>query len=195
MISLELLRDRPKNKGLKMELSSAPSAEPAASSVWVGEDAFGFLEPSINKCCADYKQFSHWGVTEIKWQEWLAIKEDWRRLASKLEEASTPHDYSETAWLPSQEAKPELSENFEAIKLGLSLLISELSGWIEGALAGGQSIFLRGISVEGKLCRCEPSPSGCRFVSGRRCWPSRCYSARLRDKIAFSTMWRSLRRR
>ena len=128
-----------------MELSSTPSLEPSTSSVWVGEDAFGFLEPSISKYCAGYKEFSHWGVTEVKRQEWLAIKEEWQRLAAKLERASTPRDYNETIWLQSQEAKRELSENFDGIRSGLSPLISGLSEWIESTLATRQSIFLKGV--------------------------------------------------
>jgi hypothetical protein len=145
MINFELRCDRPKDRGLRMELSSTPTVEPSTSSVWVGEDAFGFLEPSISKYCAGYKEFSHWGVTEIRRQEWLAIKQDWHRLAAKLERASTSREYNETAWLQSQEAKRELSENFDDIKSGLSLLIPGLSEWIEGVLATQQSIFLRGV--------------------------------------------------
>jgi|HubBroStandDraft_1064217.scaffolds.fasta_scaffold58994_2 hypothetical protein len=145
MINFELQYERPKHIGLKMELSSSPSAASPASSVWVGEDAFGFLEPSVKKHCAEYREFSHWGVTEIKRGEWLAIKEDWQRLAVKLGQTDNAREYDETVWLQSDDSRRELTENFEAIRSGVPRLIQELSHWIDDTLASRQSIFLKGI--------------------------------------------------
>jgi hypothetical protein len=145
MIIFGFQRDRPKHKGLTMELSSDASSTPHTSSAWIAEDAFSFLEPSIQKYCAGNKEFSHWGLTEIRREEWLAIKEDWQRLAAKAARANTAGEYNESVWLQSEEAKRVLNENFSAVRSGLPQLISQLSDWVESAMTGRQSIFLKGI--------------------------------------------------
>jgi hypothetical protein len=145
MITSDFQRDRPKDKVLMMELSSDAAPTPDTSSAWVSEDAFGFLEPSVQKYCAGYKEFSHWGLTEIRREEWLAIKEDWQRLAAKAARANTASEYNENVWLQSDGARNVLNENFSAVRSGLPQLVSQLSDWVESAMSGRQGIFLKGI--------------------------------------------------
>jgi len=143
MINFELLRDPPKPRGLRMELSLAASS--SESSVWVGEAAFGLLEPSVKEHCVGYKEFSHWGVTEIRREEWSEIRKDWQGLAAALERATAASDYTGRACRWSSEASREFAENFSAVRSGLLQLISELSAWIEDAMESHQSVFLRGV--------------------------------------------------
>jgi hypothetical protein len=145
MIDLELRRTRPQHKGLNVELSPGrPPTSPSASA-WVSEDAFGFLEPSVKRLCSNYREMSHWGVTEVRREEWLVIAEDWRRLALALDRADSPLDYADDVWLFSDEAKLEFSENFSALKIGLSKLIGDLDNWIYRTVTEHECIFIKGI--------------------------------------------------
>jgi hypothetical protein len=127
-----------------MELSST-SSHGVGKSVWVSEDAFSFLEPAVRECCADYKQYSHWGITEIRRVEWPQLQRRWQGLADKLERASSADEYGENVWLGSDESKQDFREHFSSVKAGAVGMISELSSWIDGILAEQPSVFLKGI--------------------------------------------------
>jgi hypothetical protein len=143
MIDFEVIYRRPLNRGLRIELSSI---DPAASkSVWVSEGAFGFLEPSIKTHCEGYKEMSHWGVTEIRHEEWLMILDEWRQIAAELASADTAERYTRPVWFFSDEAKKEFREHFGVFKRNLIVLIQRLSEWIAQASGAGDPILMKGI--------------------------------------------------
>jgi hypothetical protein len=131
--------------GLWIGLSSERSATSPNNSVWVTEDAFGFLEPSIAKFCTEYKEFSHWGLTQINRQDCLAILEDWRQLIIELEHVENSLQYTRIVWLNSDDAKRDFRNDFSGVRSRLAGLVKDLDVWIRHALADSECIFMHGI--------------------------------------------------
>ncbi|MGA2600032.1 MAG: hypothetical protein ABSH09_23935 [Bryobacteraceae bacterium] len=144
-IDFELRRDRPAHTGLTIALRPEATSAVSVSPVWISENAFGFLEPRVQRRCSQYGKLSHWGVTRVCREEWFAVIEDWQRLVCELERAETPGEYNQLVWFFSEEAKLDFSDHFDQLKADLSVLINKLHEWIHSTLATHQCILIEGI--------------------------------------------------
>lgn len=144
MTTFDLMSSR--QSGLMTELLPGSMTGHSASTgpIFVSEGAFGFLEPSVRKCCPRYTEMSHWGVTEISRAEWDAIIKDWQVLAGELGRAPAASDFTRSRFVFS-DVDQDFTEDFEAYRSGLMQLIHELSRWLENNLSSCQFIAIKGI--------------------------------------------------
>lgn len=82
-------RLRNEGRGLVMQLVPGRAEDEAAlrAQVFIAEEAFGFIEPCINANWPAYKNYGHWGVSEIPVAAWRAIAAGMEGLRSRLNEA------------------------------------------------------------------------------------------------------------
>ena len=56
--------------------------------IFIGDEAFEFLEPSIRQFCPAFGEYAHWGVTEVTRDQWKDILHDWEYVRDDL---TKPH--------------------------------------------------------------------------------------------------------
>jgi hypothetical protein len=145
MINFCLMTKDQVTSGLVIELSPYPvGALASPESVFVSEAAFGFLEPSIRKHCSRYTEMSHWGITEVDREEWLAVIAEWNLVETDLAKAVAFEDYSRPRFLFSDVAG-DFQEHFGSYREPLLALIAGLRSWFQGTLTSTASIAVKGV--------------------------------------------------
>jgi hypothetical protein len=89
----------------------------------VSEDAFGFLEPSVKQHCPRYRDMSHWGMTDVRREEWVAILRDWEWISKELEQ---PRHLNNMCGQCGDEAQSRFTTEFVDAKPRVIGFISEL---------------------------------------------------------------------
>ena len=145
-MDFRILKGRDGRGGLVMRL--LPGRYRGAASfdeaITVREGAFWFLEHSIHQRCADYRKYSHWGLTVIPREEWPAVLADWQELKIRLQSARLPIDLGVLKSLPIDHRREFLSD-FPRNCRKLVRLIDQLTQWVDQELKTRDEISLLGI--------------------------------------------------
>jgi hypothetical protein len=133
-------------RGLTMQLIPGLPADEVAikDSVFVSEDAFGFVEPIITRCWPKYSGYAHWGVTTIPVYSWNEILISTKRLINSLLTAANAKDIEGIGFL-FEYVKDEFFENFTLIRHQLSSMLEELMAWLEIRMRYCEFITISGI--------------------------------------------------
>lgn len=71
--------------GLVIEIGEGPQVAGAQTPcLYVRDEAFSFIEPSLSRHAANYAPGARYGVTEIAAEAWKAVVKDLRALAARL---------------------------------------------------------------------------------------------------------------
>ncbi len=98
------------------------------SGVYVAEDAFFFLEGCVSRHYSPYSKFGHWGVTEIRRNQWLLILQDWALVGETALSAVSPDELMDIIGT-SQRLAEEMRRDFARNVRSLAEMLNELAGW------------------------------------------------------------------
>ncbi len=142
MIDYEFKKLDAVNSGLTMELYPGKRDYPLnENSIYVTENAFGFVEPLIWK---SFGKYSHWGRNSIERDLWLVINSDIRRVAVSLENSTNPEEIFELRFM-CDEVRDEYVKTFPQSKLDLLKFMNALTNWISTELTRNSFITVFGI--------------------------------------------------
>ncbi|HEY5330965.1 MAG TPA: hypothetical protein VIJ79_13850 [Acidobacteriaceae bacterium] len=112
--------------------------------VYVTEDAFAFLEPSIAVRWPTYCNFGHWGVTAINRESWQLIIEDWQNLGRIAEDAKAPEAICRAVTIP-MEVAHEVRANFQDCRQGVASMMRTLIPLLREMLESEDEVCVMGI--------------------------------------------------
>lgn len=110
----------------------------------IHEDAFWPLEPAIRRFCDRYVPDSHYGVTAISRDQWIAILAEWERLADLADHAVLPIEIAQLRAL-SVHLRREFFRDFRRNCAKLSRLIRRLTAQLRDVLQSYDEISILGI--------------------------------------------------
>lgn len=146
MIDFRIKSASEKSGGLNVGLSAGPYCRKVSllEAVYVTEDAFAILEPSIVRYCPRYRHFGHWGVTNIGKDEWLAILGDWSSAERQLSQESTVDVLTGTLLLPEEIAR-NIAASFGSSCEPLRQMLQALNAWLRSVLLRFDEVCILGI--------------------------------------------------
>lgn len=146
MIDFRIKSATEKSGGLNIGLSAGPYRGKLShlEAIYVTEDAFTVLEPSIVRHCPRYGQFGHWGVTHVVKDEWMPVLGDWSTAERLLAQASTVTVLRETLLLPKQIALC-IGTSFASSPEPLRQMLQGLIAWIRYVLLRFDEVCILGI--------------------------------------------------
>lgn len=113
-------------------------------SVFIGENAFGFIEPCITKCWPAYKNYGHWGESKIPTETWREIVASLLKLRTDLSDANSPQDVSGLGFIFA-EIRRQFHSDFEEMRILIVGMITRLVFWLEERLTSCSYITIVGI--------------------------------------------------
>ncbi|OCL18725.1 hypothetical protein [Gilliamella sp. wkB171] len=137
--------------GLVFEFTTPPfkNTHWNATSKYLAESAFSFIEGIIYYNVSNYQNFGNWGVTQVTLQQWLLIKPQLFKLKQKVINAQNlteqQDDLFDFAFIFDKSWQKEMSKNFLKYKLGFSQMISDLIIWIDKNMQKYRSLYILGV--------------------------------------------------
>ena len=119
---------RSEGSGLVMELQAATAGKPL-DSLFIPEDAFGFIEPCVRGAWPEYADFGHWSKTAIPPSVWREIVEAMQALKASLESASQLTDVEGIGFLFAH-LRDKFGNDFDANRARLLRMIDETCEWL-----------------------------------------------------------------
>ncbi|MDN3575436.1 hypothetical protein QWZ03_01440 [Chitinimonas viridis] len=132
--------------GLVMELVPGPLSEPESrkESIFLDEDAFGFLEPCVVVAWPGYAKYGHWGDTEIPVEVWGDIITLLSELHGSLERSSAPEEVKGLGFI-FDDVEKYFIENFSNLRSKILIFIDELICWLKSKIVRCQYISIIGV--------------------------------------------------
>ncbi|TJZ72018.1 hypothetical protein [Chitiniphilus eburneus] len=145
MIDFSVKNGSKRTGGLVMEiLVDGSSSELAGSSIFIEEEAFGFLEGVLAKSWPSYTKYGHWGRTTVPMDVWLGIVDEWDALSVKLMKMES-HDENVGLSFLFDETKIDFEENFICYRSGIAKMIREIKVWSEEVACSFDCVTVVGI--------------------------------------------------
>jgi hypothetical protein len=77
--------------GLTIQIAQGhQSTQGQAPSIYLTDEAFSFVEPSLFRHAAQYGNMSRWGVTEVSRSEWQLIVDELKHLSAQFSNGQKP---------------------------------------------------------------------------------------------------------
>jgi len=132
--------------GLIMELAPDMLDDSIAieESVYLSENAFGFIERCITKCWPAYANYGHWGRSKIPVDTWRDIVNLLLELRANLVEARTPDEVIGLGFI-FDDVRKAFHSDFGNMRLAISKMITELVSWLESKMPICSHITIIGI--------------------------------------------------
>ena len=140
--------------GLVLEIGEGPEVEGARTRcLYVHDEAFSFIEPSLVRHAGNYAPGARYGVTEIIAEAWKAVVEDLRALAVRLTEESVPLD-ADIAWVHTVDLDDDVEIDSATFRRrfedagqrdALRAFLVSVADWIEESLARQTVLTVYGI--------------------------------------------------
>jgi hypothetical protein len=137
MIDFDFRREA---RGLVMELQTATGGD----SLFIPEDAFGFIEPCVTAAWPSYANHGHWGRTTISPSACSEIVGAMKALRQSLTSASQLSEVDGLGFLFSH-LREEFSGDFDANRTGLMRMIDAICDWLEIWIARSISVTIVGV--------------------------------------------------
>lgn len=151
MINFKLRSLESEMEGLNFEFAPPPfkNTHWNATSKYLAESAFSFIEGIIYYNVPNYQNFGHWGATQVTQQQWLLIKPQLFTLKQKVTKAQNftelRDDLFDFAFIFDKTWQKEMSKNFLKYKLSFSQMISDLIIWIDENMQKYSSLYILGV--------------------------------------------------
>ena len=126
--------------GLVMELQTATGDD----SLFIPEDAFGFVESCVTTAWPPYANHGHWGRTTIAPAAWRDISNAKKALRQSLIGAKDLSEVDGIGFLFSH-LRAEFSGDFEANRVGLARMIDAICEWLEIWIARSVPVTIVGV--------------------------------------------------
>jgi hypothetical protein len=125
-------RLRNEGRGLVMQLVPGRAEDEIAlrAQVFIAEEAFGFIEPCVGAGWPAYKNYGHWGVSEIPVAVWRGIAADMEGLRSRLNEARGFEEVAEIGYL-SDITRDAFRADFARLRGRVAAFIEALLTWLK----------------------------------------------------------------
>ena len=132
--------------GLHMGQSAGPYQRSSSRErgVYLAEHAFFFVEGSVLRHSPRYRNYGHWGITEIHRKEWNLILRDLVLIAERASKTLTPEDFREVTGI-SERLEGLICGSFPASRDSLAEMLDDLSEWVREALLTIECVCVLGI--------------------------------------------------
>lgn len=136
--------------GLIFEFALPPNKDEVWSktSKYLTEGAFYFIEGFISEHVPKYKEFGHWGITDVNKEQWLFIKPQLLLLKDKVDAAQNleeiNHDLLNFGHI-FEEYLEDMINGFSIYKPLFSKMISDFITWIDDSMEEYGEIYILGV--------------------------------------------------